>query len=213
MGVWGPGSFSNDTALDYVDGLTDFEAVLETLNQFSGRKKEPLDAEDALIALAGCDLLAIAIGRPPADAPDELGFKDQTISEDQLKMAKALIKAIRMSSELSELWADDDDSEWQSALDDLLLRLTPSKPCQTPDEKVREPLPDDFLGHCYLCYEAVTQRDGILFEHTAQHGGTCSIHPHTKCIEDIISQAALNEDGSPTDAAQKVLMQHMGFDV
>ncbi|MEP3196442.1 MAG: DUF4259 domain-containing protein [Lentilitoribacter sp.] len=222
MGAWGAGSFSNDTALDYVEDLNGFDAVFETISHFSVQKKEPLDADDASIALAACDLLAIVIGRPPAEVPDIAALddlKDQAVTSDQLKKARALIKVIAKSSELSELWAEDDDSEWQSALDDLLLRLTPSKPYKAskaekvPNEPGKEQLPDDFLGYCYLCNEVVTQRDGILFEHTAEYGGTCSIHPHTKCIEEIICEPVLNEDGSPTRAAKKVLMQHMGFDV
>ena len=41
MGAWGAGSFSNDTALDFIEGLDDFETVLQTLSRFSKRKKEP----------------------------------------------------------------------------------------------------------------------------------------------------------------------------
>ena len=213
MGAWGAGSFSNDTALDFIEGLDDFEIVLQTLSRFSKRKKEPLDIDDASIALAACDLLTLSLGRPPLDLPEPPEFQNQSVTVEQLKLAKSVVKLVRTSSELAEVWAEEEDGEWQQSLDDLILRLSPSKPYKAPKAKTHEPLPDDFLGYCYLCYGLVTKRDGILFEHTSELGGTCTIHPHINCIEEIILQPALNNDGSPTDAAHKVLMQHMGFDV
>lgn len=216
MGAWASGSFGNDTALDFVGELKDFASLRSTLTKFEKDRGE-LDADDASIALAACDLLAAAIGRPPADLPDVPDFEKEEVSEDLLDSAKALVKRVREDSELAELWAEDDDVEWQAELDALLLRLTPSAPYDAPQKQKGKPkeqeLPDDFLGHCYLCYEPVTERDGFLFEITVEGGGTISIHPHRRCIEKLIPGPHWEEDGSPNEKTRKKLMQDMGFEL
>ena len=213
MGAWDTGSFGNDTALDFVDDLKGFATVRGTLKKLE-KDRDELDANDASIALAACDLLAAAIGRPPADLPDVPDFQQEKVSDDLLKTAKAIVKRVRENSELAELWAEDDDSEWQAELDALLLRLTPSAPYEAPQKgKEQQELPDDFLGHCYLCYGAVTERDGFLFEIEMEGGGTISIHPHRYCVEELIPGPHWEKDGSPNEKTRKRLMQDMGFKV
>ncbi|MES0810109.1 DUF4259 domain-containing protein [Roseibium sp. SCPC15] len=212
MGVWASGSFGNDTALDFVADVTSFAAVLDTLRKLE-QDKSALDAEDASIALAACDMLAAAIGRPPADLPDMPSFENEQVSEDLLKTAKTIVKRVRTKSELAELWSEEDDAEWQLELDGLLLRLTPSEPYEVTARKEDPELPEDFLGYCYLCYGMVTERDGINFEYTMPDGGTLSMHPHRKCIETLISGPHWKKDGSPTEKTRRRLMQDMGFEV
>lgn len=213
MGVWDSGSFGNDTALDFVVDLKDFATVRSTLLKFECFSS-PLDADDASIALASCDLVATAIGRPPIDIPDNIpNFQDEDVSDKLLKIAKKIVERVRNKSELAELWAEQDDAEWQLALDELLLRLTPSTPYNAPMKKKQVKLPDDFLGHCYVCYGPVTKRDGIYFEHSEENGISSSIHPHRKCIENKISGPHWNDDGSPTEKTKKLLLKDMGYEV
>ena len=127
MGVWAAGNFGNDVALDFVDGLSDFKEVWSAITEIASRTGE-LDADESCIALAACDLLAASLGRPPADLPDALGFKEEGVPDAILDIAKSLVARVQKTSELSELWAEDDESEWQIVLDDLILRLTPSIP-------------------------------------------------------------------------------------
>ncbi len=212
MGTWTPGSFGNDAALDFVAELKDFAALRGTLIKFK-EKFDELDADDAAVALAACDLLAAAIGRPPADLPDTPDFSKEEVPDALLESAKAMVQRVREKSELAELWSEEDDAEWQAELDDLLHRLTPSAPYKTPRKKKKKKpeVPDDFLGHCYLCNGPVTERDGFKFEYTMQGGGTLSIHPHRSCIEKLISGPHWNEDGSPSENTRKRLMKDMGF--
>lgn len=211
MGVWDSGSFGNDTALDFVSDLTDvaqIPGILEKFDQSTGS----LDADDASIILAACDLVAAAIGNPSDDLPDIPNFANEDIPSALLKTAKSSIKRVREQSELADLWAEDDDTEWQAALDDLLIRLTPSKnPRKAAPKKKRKKIADDFLGHCYICVEPVTERDGICFEHNMAGGGVCSLHPHRACIEQLIPGPHWEEDGSPTEQTKKRLLQDMGF--
>ncbi len=213
MGTWAAGSFGNDAALDFAADLKDFAALRGTLIKFE-KKSGELDADEASVALAACDLLAAAIGRPPADLPDGSEFRKQKVSDDLLDSAKRIVKRVREKSELAELWSEADDAEWQTELDGLLHRLTPSTPYKAPKKKKKPAeVPDDFLGHCYLCSEPVTERDGFKFEYEMPAGGTLSIHPHRSCIEKLISGPHWNEDGSPSGKTRKRLMQDMGFEV
>ncbi|MEM9631514.1 MAG: DUF4259 domain-containing protein [Pseudomonadota bacterium] len=212
MGVWATGSFGNDTALDFVAGVKNFATVRDTLKKLE-QETAALDAEDASIALAACDLLAAAIGRPPADLPDLPSLENEQVSEDLLETAKTIVNRVRENSELAELWSEEDDAEWQLELDGLVLRLTPSEPYEVPTRKEEPELPEDFLGYCYLCYGMVTERDGINFEYTMPEGGTLSIHPHRKCIETLISGPHWKKDGSPTEKTRSRLMQDMGLEV
>ena len=212
MGVWESGSFGNDAALDFVVALKDFAAVRSTLSKFEN-VTDPLDADDASIALAACDLVATAIGRPPTDIPDNIrNFQDEDVSDEFLKMAKKIVERVRSKSELAELWAEEDDAEWQLAQGELLLRLTPSAPYKAPKKKKQEKLPDDFLGHCYVCYGPVTERDGFYFEYSEENGISSSVHPHRKCVENKISGPHWNEDGTPTEKMKKLLLNDMGYE-
>ena len=71
MGVWGSGSFGNDAALDFVSALNEFAMIRSTLSKFENNIGA-LDADDASVALAACDMLAVTIGRPPVDLPEDL---------------------------------------------------------------------------------------------------------------------------------------------
>ncbi|GEM_PF-4501779 len=66
MGSWTAGNFGNDTALDFVDGLSDFGQIDKAISDISG-KAEELDVDDACTALAACDLMAVSIGRAVPD--------------------------------------------------------------------------------------------------------------------------------------------------
>lgn len=212
MGVWDSGSFGNDTAMDFVADLQGFGTIHSTLSRFKDCKGA-FNADDASIALAACDLLAAALGRPPADLPNVPNFENEDISDDLSKMVKSIIEHVRKNSELAELWAEDDNAEWQLAIDGLIARLTLSTPYKAPNNEKQQKQPDDFLGHCYICNGPVTERDGINFEFTMHGGSTCSLHPHHKCIETSISGPHWQADGSPTEKTKKKLMQDMGFKI
>ena len=211
MGVWDCGSFGNDAALDFAAELTDFEIIRKKISQFENQTSS-LNADDASIAIAACEVLAATIGRPPVDLPDIPKFKRDEVTDDLLASANKIIERVRNDSELAELWSEEDDTEWQDALDGLITRLDLSKPLKAPKKKKKRKLPDDFLGHCYICFEEVTERDGILFEHTMFEGISCSIHPHRKCIEEAISGPHWKKDGSPTAKTRKHLLKSMGIE-
>ncbi|MEM9229957.1 MAG: DUF4259 domain-containing protein [Pseudomonadota bacterium] len=210
MGAWSAGSFGNDDALDYVDGLSGFDAVIETVATFRAQPVG-LEAGEACVALAACDLLAAGLGRPSADLPELPEIKLHAVSEDTLDQAKALVEHVRTNSELAELW-EDEAQEWNDELDALLIRLTPSAP-YTPPEPKRD-LPSDFIGHCYVCYGAVTERDGLDFQYNDSGGGTLGSTPHRACIDAKLEGPGPHwaPDGAPLPATRRQMVVDMGHD-
>lgn len=210
MGAWSAGSFGNDDALDYVGDLSNFDSVLETVAVLLARP-ERLEADEACTALAACDLLAAGLGRPPADLPELPDLELRAVSGEALDQAKALVKRVRSTSDLAELWEDDAD-EWHNALDALLVRLNPSEPYTPPEPKPE--LPADFIGHCYLCYEAVTERDGLSFEYDDSCGGVLGSTPHRACIEAKLDGPGPHwtPDGAPLPATRHQMVLDLGYD-
>ncbi|MEM6889645.1 MAG: DUF4259 domain-containing protein [Pseudomonadota bacterium] len=208
MGTWSAGSFGNDDALDYVDGLSSFDAAIETVMAFSAQPKR-FDACDACVALAASDLLAAGLGRPPGDLPDVQHISLCAVSEDTLEHARTLVAQVRRTSELAELW-EDDAEEWHEALDALVVRLTPSAP-YTPPEPQPE-LPADFLGHCYVCRKVVTARDGLEFWFE-DGGGWMGQTPHRACIDAKLDGPGPHwtPDGAPLPAARRQLVIDLGY--
>ena len=198
MGTWSAGSFGNDDALDYVDSLTSFEDVIEPVVTVSVRP-EGLSVSDACTVLAACDLLAAGLGRPPVDLPDITNISLRPACDRTLEQAKTLVDHVRASSELVELW-EDEAEEWHGSLEALLIRLTPSVP-YTPPEPKRE-LSADFIGHCYICYGAVTERDGFAFQYDDGGGGVLGSTPHRACIEAKLAGTSPHwpPDGAPMPA-------------
>lgn len=210
MGAWSAGSFSNVDALEYVEGLSGFDAVIETVTAFS-LQSEGLEAGDACAALAACDLLAAGLGRPPADLPELTNISLRAVSEDTLDQAKALVEHVRATSELADLW-EDDLEEWHDALDGLLIRLTPSEPYTPPEPKPE--LPAEFIGHCYVCRKAVTARDGLEFWYDDGSGGVLGQTPHRACIDAKLEGPGPHwaPDGSPLPVARRQMVVDLGYE-
>jgi len=136
MGSWGPGSFENDTAgewlfrLEKTEGLAFVEKTLAAVNLES---KDELETPQAEKALAACEVLAALLGSPSDDLPPEA----ETWAEDNaadpsgelIERAIAVIDRVLENSELRQQWEDSDDGEnWQTAVDDLRGRLDENLP-------------------------------------------------------------------------------------
>jgi hypothetical protein len=210
MGVWSTGSFGNDVALDYVDDLSGFNAVIKTVAAFWAQPGR-LETGEACVALAACDLLAAGLGRPSVDLPELPEIKLHAVSEDTLDQAKALVEHVRTNSELAELW-EDEAQEWNDELDALLIRLTPSAAYTPP--KPKQELPSDFIGYCYICYDAVTERDGLEFQYNDSGGGTLGSTPHRACIDAKLDGPGPHwaPDGAPLPATRHQMVVDMGYD-
>ncbi len=215
MGAWDVRQFGNDTALDFaaeIRTFADVRAVIEDDSKFA----PDLDSDEACIALAACEVLATALGRPPEDLPEMVHVPAQEVTPALLNTAIGLITHIRRNSELAELWEEAEEGEtWQASLDGLLKRLDQSKPYKAaPENPKRDEPPEDFIGYCYICYGMVTERDGLEFTYGDPDGGSLSNYPHRKCIETKVEEPGpyWNDDGSPTPVMHRALMRGLGYD-
>lgn len=130
MGAWGPGSFENDDALDWLADLVDGGGMDVVESAFDGvADAEYLEAPEASSAVAAAEVVAALAGRPPAELPDEaaewVAAHGRPPGDRLMRQARAAIQRVRTDSELKELWEEDGEgpNEWHAAVDDLLRRL------------------------------------------------------------------------------------------
>ena len=134
MGAWGTGTFDNDTAGDWADGLAerkDLSLVHETLLTVASGDCY-LDADDASEALAACEVVARLKGdggprNAYTEAVDEwVEAHPQPVPLELVALATAAIdRILGENSELAELWAESESAaEWRAAVEDLRRRVT-----------------------------------------------------------------------------------------
>lgn len=130
VAAWGPESFENDDALDWVADLADgggmdvvqsaFEMVVDG---------EYLEGPEASAALAAAEVVAALAGRPLEDLPEEaaewVAANQRPPGDKLLRRARAVVQRVRADSELKELREEEGGvpNEWHAAVDDLLRRL------------------------------------------------------------------------------------------
>ncbi|TFW33709.1 DUF4259 domain-containing protein [Massilia horti] len=129
-GAWGPGSFENDDALDWVQQCIESKGagVIASALQI-GLKANPLEAPEGSMAVAAAEVVAAAKGKPSKEMPQELReWLARQPKEEIAKLAplarKALLKIKdAKSSELSQLWSESPKKQWASAISELEARL------------------------------------------------------------------------------------------
>lgn len=132
MGAWGVLAFDNDDANDWAYGLeqtSDFSLVISTFAQVE-ESEDYLEAPTASEALAACEVLARAMGRP--------GYQnsytekvDKWVKQNPQKPSRALLerasavigRVLGDKSELRELWDEGDAGDWLQAVEDLRSRV------------------------------------------------------------------------------------------
>ena len=127
MGAWGAGNFENDDALDWLavlqaEGLPAAGAAIQDVLTLAD---DYLEAPTCCAALAAAEVIAALRGRPASRLLDELvewlGRVSGDPGEELTTNARNAVDAIRRSSELRELW--EDDEEWKQEVDGLYARL------------------------------------------------------------------------------------------
>jgi len=133
MGAWGIKALENDTALDWVAGLTDEEdayIIQEALNVIEEAGAEEIDVSEAEEALAACEVIALLQGNSDGDSDYEdveawvksVSFK---VSRELLEKAHRVIdRILTHPSELYDLWEESDDlDEWKKEMMALKARI------------------------------------------------------------------------------------------
>jgi hypothetical protein len=131
MGAWGPCSFENDGALDWVaelgpGGLEAIRGALKAVVQAGAHTY--IDVDDANFAIAAAEVIAAARGPRPEGLPDDVvGWLEENggrITTRDVALALKAVARVRASSELQELWAGHGpDNEWDRQVANLLARL------------------------------------------------------------------------------------------
>ncbi|TVS08200.1 MAG: DUF4259 domain-containing protein [Phycisphaerales bacterium] len=132
MGDWGYGAFDNDDAGDWAydleesDDLSLVEEAIDTVLEAEGY----LDAPDASVALAACEVIARLQGRfGKRDSSTET--VDAWVEAHPLRVPPELVeradraidRIIGPESELRELWDDAGSEAWLAAVEELRGRV------------------------------------------------------------------------------------------
>lgn len=130
MGAWGPGSFDNDDACDWVgelESVDDYSVILDALEAVTDESADYLEAPDCSMAVAAAEIVAALLGDPPGRMPSTAASWVEgraRPSEEIIEAARRAITLIKESSELRDLWEDSDDgTSWSDAIEDLEARL------------------------------------------------------------------------------------------
>lgn len=133
MGAWGHLAFDNDAANDWAYGLEDVDDLSLVESALAGVEEvgaDYLDQDLACDALAACEVLARLRG--------EHGYHNAYTEEvdawvaahritppaSLLARARACVdRVLASNSELRDLWAEADDSDWAAGVADLRRRL------------------------------------------------------------------------------------------
>ena len=201
MGSWGAGSFSNDTALDFVLSLENAATLVSVIQSMH---PAPLDADDASEVVAAADLIAAMTGRQAPDMPEDALKALGEYASPELKLletARQAVERVRDESELADLWAEDNDQEWKEAIADLLQRLDPD--ANYVPRQIEEASPGPVLGCCFICEKGIEEEDIVDMVHEYDDGivqSTMTLYEHRGCVEQTFEPPHWNSDGSPSEA-------------
>jgi hypothetical protein len=132
MGAWGPGSFENDSAMDWLSdlGAGEVEIVRETLARAADAEDDDyVDVDDASAALAAAEMVAAALGKGDERLNDEAvdgvaGYR-KLIEAPDLGLARRAVERVLASSEVQQLWDEGGtENEWRTHVRELLRRLS-----------------------------------------------------------------------------------------
>jgi len=129
-GAWGPGSFDNDDAMDWVaecEKSKDESLVSAAIERIS--KQDLVEASEGAAAIAAMEVVAASVGKPNKALPD--GLRAWLKLRSSAKLAKLLPVARKAllkikdpnASELKQLWAEDGAEAWNAQIADLEARL------------------------------------------------------------------------------------------
>jgi hypothetical protein len=129
-GAWGPGTFDNDDALDWMHLCTESKGsafVAVTLE--SAMRPGVLDAPGGAAVIAAAEVVAAAKGKPGGTLPKELSNwlrsqPNQEIAKLAPVAKRVLTKVMDPNmSELAQLSSVSPDKRWEKAVAELEARL------------------------------------------------------------------------------------------
>lgn len=147
MGAWGPKSFENDAALDWMGDLLEskdpslISQVFKQILAYDGTRKKyflgvcikcwqvQLPASMGEKTLAAGEIVSAIFGQPPHELPKSVEEWLETgihMPKEVLEMAREAVAKIHTSSELKDFWEEDGVAHarpWHEVVVDLEHRL------------------------------------------------------------------------------------------
>ncbi len=202
MGAWGSASFENDAALDFAGEIATLDDLQKPL--LDAASVEQIDADEASKIIVVAECMAAKRGHPGEGFPDDLAKRLKNIDYSQMVNddARNMLSAVIARSELSELWAEDDPSEWNRAMTDLIERL--GRPMIKPGAKKKKPAKkvQNNASPCSFCGKPMGPGAFTQFDITLEEDEISSVRQggwaHVSCLN-----AALHP---------KFMIQHWKFD-
>lgn len=131
-GAWGYRSFENDDALDWVENSLrpGGQSAVEKTIAGVAKGRGYLQSTDGCYAIAACEVLAAAQGRPSADLPEDVAALARKLSPKPSEAVRqqaraALDRILGKESEINELWKDAGEpyEQWKKGIEDLKSRV------------------------------------------------------------------------------------------
>lgn len=125
MGAWGPKTFEDDTANDWIAELVDSDDARSFLMDSIQVGSDGLEADECSVVLAASETIVAILDEPRAGIPDELvdwlGDNDcDDISDLPAIAAKSVKKVMADDSEMNELWQEGEGyEEWRAEVEQL----------------------------------------------------------------------------------------------
>lgn len=129
MGTFGGGSFENDEALDFVAKVQSSDDIFAVFSAMLKDTEVSIDANEAQRIIAAADCVATMMGRPSDDIPASLEKRLAKLGKpppELVEIARDSLSRILRSSELIDLWAEDDPKPFNRAMTLLIDRLNPA---------------------------------------------------------------------------------------
>jgi uncharacterized protein DUF4259 len=164
MGAWGPGSFENDTALDWAAAVQSIEDVRKPFEEMKALGSGYFDADLASELIAAAECVAFMMGRRSRDFPDELAQRLADAGEPDSQLyhqARDAVLHVMRNSELAELWEEaareSGNNEWLAEMTRLIDRLNPNIEVEPWEPDEVEQQGGGPVGPCAFCDKPVNR--------------------------------------------------------
>ncbi len=163
MGTWGPGSFENDSALDWVSGISSREDVAAKFDALADLEDADIDVDLASEIIAAAETVAILMGQIAPDAPKDLLKKLDNFEKAEpalIEQAKMAVSEVLGDSELLDLWSEDPEESvgWNLAITGLIARLNSDVTAKPPSPAEIKEISGGF-GPCVFCNKDIEPKD------------------------------------------------------
>ncbi|GAB5481349.1 MAG: hypothetical protein Pars92KO_11060 [Parasphingorhabdus sp.] len=155
MGAWGPGSFENDSALDWVSGISSLEDVAAKFDALADLEEADIDVDLASEIIAAAEIVAMLMGQIAPDAPEDALKKVDNFAKPDAALvaqAKMAVSEVLGESELLDLWSEnlEDSAGWNVAITGLITRLNADVNVNPPSSEEIEEISGG-LSPCVFC--------------------------------------------------------------